>query len=64
MKRRAHYNVGKGAGGGKYTNNIPDKKRNPRLRPVGGYTERNRLLEKVVFAIVWIFAFLLLTFFT
>jgi hypothetical protein len=34
MKRKAHYNVSKGAGGGKYTDNIPDRRRNARLRPV------------------------------
>ena len=33
MKRRANYNAGKGKGGS-YTQDVPDKKPNPRLRPI------------------------------
>jgi len=34
MKRKANYNVKHKPGGGAYKNNIPDKKPNPRLRPI------------------------------
>lgn len=33
MKRKANYNAGKGKGGS-YTQDIPEKKRNPLLRPI------------------------------
>jgi hypothetical protein len=33
MKRRANYNAGKGKGGS-YTQDVPEKKRNPLLRPM------------------------------
>jgi len=51
MKRKAHYNVGKGAGGGKYTNNIPDRKRNARLRPVNN-TKTGSLFNDAIFGIL------------
>ncbi len=34
MKRKANYNVKHKPGGGAYKNNIPEKKRNPLLRPI------------------------------
>lgn len=52
MKRRAHYNVGKGAGGGKYTSNIPDKKRNVRLRPVNYSTKTGSPFKDVAFGLL------------
>ena len=33
MKRKANYNAGKGKGGS-YTQDVPEKKPNPRLRPI------------------------------
>lgn len=33
MKRKANYNAGKGKGGA-YTQDVPNKKPNPRLRPI------------------------------
>lgn len=71
MKRKSNYNAGKGKGGS-YTDNIPDKKPNPRLRPVqkpkqsgDGWVSSlvNDPLELLCFALLCLIVFWIITLF-